>query len=129
MNKHTFSIAREVNPDTKKPFGDKYAGEITVRRPTIADNLDINLRDAASLNRYGTINPEHLGPAAANMSYILTVLDVICEKKPDWLDPTKLYADEDEAAVYAVWAEVDRFLKSFRPKADPENSTEAGQES
>lgn len=112
-NRHVFSIAQEVNKNTGRPFGDKYAGQFVVRRPTRVDKRDIAIREQAYL---GGINPA-LSPEVANDAFIFAHLDVLCEKdgRPDWCHPSKTYdGGEDDQAIMAVWQEVDRFLKPFR---------------
>lgn len=120
QNKHSFSIENTINPETGKPFGSKYAGQFTIRRPTLADNRAISLRDAAALGIYGPVDQGQIDIKVVNVNFIFANLDVIAEQKPDWCDITKLYEGEDEQAVYAVWQEVKKFVDSFRPKADPE---------
>lgn len=127
-NTHTFSIDAKTNPETQRPFGSKYAGEFTVRRPTILDNQAIDLRDAATLNAFGPVNPGQLSTDTTNLNFIFTNLAVIGEKKPDWFDMSKLYAEgEDKQAVYAVWAEVDGFLKSFRSAPGGKDGGDGGE--
>ena len=117
--KHSFSIELIKNPGNGEPFGAKYGGEFIVRRPTLADKRDIALRDAAALNIYGAVNPLQMDRDVVNINYIFANMDVIAEKKPDWFDMGKLYDGQDEAAVYAVWQEVSRWLETFRHQDNP----------
>lgn len=126
--KHTFSI--ELHKDANgNQFGAKYGGEFLVRRPSLTDKRDIALRDAAALNIYGQVNPLQMDRDVVNINFIFANMDVIGEKKPDWFDMGKLYGDEDEAAVYAVWAEVSRWLDTFRLNKDPATGGEGSQQS
>lgn len=120
-NKHIFSIDHMENPDTGLPFGSRYAGEFSVRRPTLSDKREIALRDAARISLGGAVNPLHLAVDVVNVNYIFANMDVIGETKPDWFDIGKLYEGEDEQAVHAVWREVERWLATFRPKGDTPN--------
>jgi len=120
--KHSLSIEMQKNPETGEQFGSKYGGEFIIRRPTLADKRDIALRDAASLNIYGQVNPLQMDRDVVNVNYIFANMDVIAEKRPEWFDMGKLYDGADEAAVYAVWTEVSRWLDTFRP----DNNSGAG---
>lgn len=122
-NKHVFSIEHTENPETGRPFGTRYAGEFTVRRPTLADKREIALRDTARISLGGAVNPAHLAVDVVNANFIFANLDVIGEEKPEWFDIGKLYEGEDEQAVHAVWREVERWLSTFRPKANPEDGS------
>lgn len=122
MSRHVFSIEKTINPETERPFGDKFAGNFMVRRPTLADKRDIALREQLYM---GGANPVTLDRDVVNHAYIFAHLDVLCEKdgRPDWCHPSKMFdGGEDEKALYAVWQEVDGFLKPFR-------SSESGQKS
>lgn len=107
--KHTFSIDKQVNPETGRPFGSAFAGDFTVRRPTIDDNERI-----AKISQ----DTDSLRTGVANLGYIFAQMAVIGEEVPDWFDKGKLF-EEDEPAVYFAWGEVSRWLATFRPKADP----------
>lgn len=117
-NKHTFSIDTLINPETERPFGNQYAGQFEVRRPTIADRESISLIDACNLSRLGKVDASLLNRDVVNLSYIFAYMSVIGEKLPAWFEKSKLYDGEDEVAVYFVWAEVSRWLETFRLKAD-----------
>lgn len=118
QNQHVFSIEHLENPETGLPFGSKYAGEFSIRRPTIRDKEEIALRDAANLARRGTVDLKQVNSDVVNMSYIFSYLSVVASKVPGWFDPAKLYDDSDEVAVYTVWSEVSRWLATFRQGAN-----------
>lgn len=124
-HKHTFSIEHEINPETGRPFGQRFAGEFTVRRPTTEDRESISLLDASNLCRLGKVDISLLNKDVVNLSYIFAHMSVIGEKLPPWFDKSALY-DEDEIAVYSAWSEVSRWLATFRPKTDPKNSSGDG---
>lgn len=117
-NTNTFSIDKMINPETEQPFGSKYSGDFKVRRPTIADKEQIALLDAANLAREGILDNGSLNRDVTNLSYIFAHFSVIGEELPPWFDKSKLY-EEDEPAVYFAWGEVSRWLKTFRPTANP----------
>ena len=127
LNKNTFSIDKEINPLTKRPFGEQYAGEFTVRRPTLADKRDISIRDQAFLNALGPVDQRQMETSVVNINYIFANFDVIVEKKPDWCDISALYEGDDEEAVHAVWGEVQKFLNSFRSSTDSRDSGKRGE--
>ncbi len=112
-NRHVFSIATMTNPKTKRPFGDRYAGEFIVRRPTLQDKRDIGVRDIATSSAFGTIDPKHLSTNISNINYIFSFFAVIGEKIPAWFDIGALY-EEDWDAVDAAWKELSRWLGTFR---------------
>ncbi len=119
-NSHSFSLEHMVIPGskTKEVFGPKYAGNFTVRRPTLRDNSDISLNYAAAVSKAGaSINPMQLTMVSAiNLTYIFCYIGVVAKEKPEWFDDNALYED-DEPAVFAVFTEVERWLSSFRPQA------------
>lgn len=117
--KHTFSIDKQINPETGRPFGNAFAGDFTVRRPTLDDNEVI-----ARISK-GTAD---LASSVANLGYIFAQMAVIGEAVPEWFDKSKLF-EEDEPAVYFVWGEVSHWLATFRSKADPALGDGAGGES
>lgn len=125
--KHSFDISLQKNEKTGEQFGARYGGEFVVRRPTLADKRDIALRDQAALNIYGPVDIINMDRTVVNMNYIFAHLDVIGEKKPEWFSMDKLYDENDEAAVYAVWQEVSRWLETFRPGNDTGTGGEGGQ--
>ena len=113
-----FNIESALCPTTGKPFGSKYAGSFSIRRPSLLDKRTIAMRDAATISEFGTVNPELLGEGLKLLSYIVTFVEVTATAAlPEWFDLSKMYEDEDEDAILAVWHEVQKFLNSFRPKA------------
>lgn len=113
-----FNIEHITCATTGKPFGSKYAGAFSIRRPSLLDKRTIAMRDAATISEFGTVNPELLGEGLKLLSYIVTFVEVTAiAALPEWFDLSKMYEDEDEDAILAVWQEVQTFLASFRPKA------------
>lgn len=113
-----FNIENNLCPSTGKPFGSKYAGKFCVRRPSLQDKRTIALRDAVTMSECGAVNPELLGEGMKLLSYIVTFVETTATTElPEWFDMGKMYEDEDEDAILAVWHEVQKFLNSFRPKA------------
>lgn len=119
---HHFTIADKLMPGTETPFGEQYAGQFNIRRPSISDKKTIALKDAASMNIYGPVNMAQLGEGTKLLSYICTFVRHVAEKElPEWFDPDKLYSEEDEDAILAVWEEVQAFLATFRLPKNPGN--------
>jgi hypothetical protein len=114
-----FSIAEKINPISDKPFGSQYEGDFKVRRPTIADTTEIQIRKAAAMNRHGVpVEAHQLSGPSNDFLYIFTYMSVVAENVPDWFDSVKMYEDDenDENAILAVWKEVRSFIDGFRPK-------------
>lgn len=123
-----FSIENTICHTTQKPFGSKYAGKFSIRRPSLLDKRTIALRDAATMSEFGPTNPELVGNGAKLLSYAVTFVEVTATAPtPDWFDMSKMYDDEDEDAILAVWQEVQAFLATFRPKATGSNGSEGSQ--
>lgn len=118
QNTTEFSIENAICPITKAPFGSKYAGKFAIMRPSIKDKLTISLKDAAAMSAYGISNPEQmLSEGIKLLSYIVNFVEVSATAPvPEWFDLTKMYEDEDEEAILAVWNEIKAFLESFRIK-------------
>lgn len=115
MNSHTFSIENEINPNTKQPFGNKYAGTFTIRRPSLADKNTADIKKAAMLAAYGTVNPAMLSEWTKSSTYIFSLVTTIAtDKLPEWFDLGKVFDESDEDAFMAVWAEVGKFQDTFR---------------
>ena len=114
---HSFSIENTKQPGSEEAFGAKYAGTFTIRRPTLRDNANISLKYSAAVSVAGTdVDPVRLAMIPAiNLTYIFCYIGVIAEEKPEWFKSDLLY-EEDEAAVHAVFEEVERWLASFRPQ-------------
>jgi len=113
-NKKTFTINQKENPTSKRPFGESYGGEFTVRRPTLADKRTIAMMEHGAISSLGPVEVAQMPTDVVNMNYIFSHLDVLCEDRPDWCYIDKLYEGDDEQAVYAVWQEVKDFLDRFR---------------
>ena len=109
-----FSIDKLINPSTNLPFGDNYAGEFRVRRPTLADETEISIMDAANLNKHGRVDADQVRIEAGNNNYIFTKFKVIGEKIPDWFNATTTY-DTDQPAINAAYKEVADWLATFQP--------------
>ncbi len=118
MNSTEFSIENVTNPITKAPFGSKYAGKFAIKRPSIKDKLAISLQDAAEMSAYGISNPyQMLSEGIKLLSYIVKFVEVTAATPvPEWFDLTKMYEDDDEEAILAVWNEIQAFLDTFRVK-------------
>lgn len=114
----TFSIEADINPETDRPFGNRYAGEFTIRRPSLADRIRIAVKDAASFSALGTAPLQSLSKDVVNLNFVFCHLDILADSRPAWCYPDKLWADfEDEIAVYFVWQKMDAFFQSFRAPA------------
>lgn len=113
-----FNIESALCPTTGKPFGSKYAGSFSIRRPSLLDKRTIALRDAVTMSEFGAVNPELIGEGLKLLSYIVTFVETTSTVPlPKWFDLAEMHEDEDEDAILAVWQEVQTFLASFRPKA------------
>lgn len=117
-NTTEISIENATNPITKAPFGSKYAGKFAIMRPSIKDKLTISLKDAAAMSAYGISNPEQmLSEGIKLLSYIVNFVETTATAPvPEWFDLTKMYEEEDEEAILAVWNEIQAFLDTFRVK-------------
>ncbi len=129
----TFSVAELINTVTKEKFGEAYAGNFTVRKPTMGDMMEVSAKQAAFFGKHN-IDPDNIsesyGPLYVRLS-TFTYVEVLCSEVPEWfgrdaLDP---YNDNDVQAVYAVWGEVNAFLGTFRPDKDSPESGDAGDKS
>jgi hypothetical protein len=124
-----FNIEHLVCATTGKPFGSKYAGAFLIRRPSLLDKRTIAMRDAATISEFGTVNPELLSEGLKLLSYIVTFVEVTATATlPEWFDLSKMYDDDDEDAILAVWQEVQTFLMSFRSKADGDDGGKGNQQ-
>ena len=124
-----FSIENVVCHTTQKPFGAKYAGKFSIRRPSLLDKRTIALRDAATMSEFGPTNPDLVGNGAKLLSYAVTFVEVVATAPtPEWFDMSKMYDDEDEDAILAVWQEVQAFLATFRSKAAGNDGGEGSQQ-
>jgi len=112
---HTFSIEQTINPVTGEPFGQKYGGSFQVRRPSIADRRNIALKEAAIRNTFGTVNPGQVTPGLDFVTYIEIYVNTVSEQQPPaWFNLATMFDESDEAAMGAVWDEVQKFVDSFR---------------
>ena len=119
MNRHAFSIESTINPTTGKPFGPKFGGAFTIRRPNFADKKAITLKDAAAMQAYGPVDTSQLGGGFVLIHYIYTFVTVIAEEKlPEWFDMERMYDDDCETAILEVWKEVGKFLDTFRSETN-----------
>ena len=123
---HSFSIQNTLDPETKLPFGEKYAGQFTVRRPSAHDKKMIALKDAASMSVYGAVDIRLIGEGTKLLSYIdAFIKHQAVGDLPEWFGMDQVYDDTDENAVLAVWEEVQAFLATFRLPKNPGNGGEA----
>jgi hypothetical protein len=113
QNNHAFEINELINPETKEPFGEQFSGKFNVRRPTIKDNANIALAFSSATSKGGALGMTAMSSPAVSQLYIFCMIDTIATEKPKWFDSSTMYED-DEAAVYAVHDEVDRWLATFR---------------
>jgi hypothetical protein len=119
-NQHSFSIQNTLDPETQEPFGEKYAGQFTVRRPSAHDKKMIALKDAASMAVYGTVDIRLIGEGTKLLSYIdAFVKHVALGDIPKWFGMDQMFDETDENAALAVWEEVQAFLATFRPGKAP----------
>ena len=122
-NTTSFSIENEVCPSTKKPYGTRYAGTFSIRRPSIGDRINADLRNAATLSAAGVVDPDMLGGSTKLNSFIFAFVQTIADQPlPEWFDKDTMYEDTDTDAVMTVWQKTGEFLDSFRPKADGNDS-------
>jgi hypothetical protein len=122
---HTFSIENVINEETGQPFGSKYAGAFTIRRPSFADQKAIELKNAASMAAYGNVPSDMIGDGTKLLSYVVIFVQTIAVGPlPQWFDLDQMFDDCDELAVYAVWEEVQRFRESFRPNNSGSRSSD-----
>jgi len=123
MNTTSFSIESQICPTTNKPYGTRYAGTFSIRRPSIRDRINADLRNSATLSAAGEVNPDMLNGSTKLNSFIFAFVQTIAEQPlPEWFDMDSMYDDTDVDAVMSVWQEVGKFLDSFRPKASGEDS-------
>ena len=123
MSTHSFSIEATINKATGKPFGPKYAGSFTIRRPSLADKRMIAVRDAASLSAAGELDISLVTDGIRLINNVFRFVETVAEQPtPEWFDMHTRYDAEDEEAVLAVWAEVSQFLDRFRPKTGGDGS-------
>lgn len=116
---HTFSINSKINPATKQPFGSNYAGEFSIRRPTLFDKKEISIKEAADMSKHGHINPELIGDGTRLINYVMHYTTQIATAPlPEWFDLAQLHDNNDEEAILSVWEEVEAFFATFRPAAD-----------
>lgn len=114
----TICIENKIQENTGKPYGEKYAGVFSIKRPSIQDKRQIAIKNAASLSAHGEITQDVMPDALNMLGYIFIFMQHIAtEPLPKWFNEAELY-DEDVDAVYAVFAEVNEWLDSFRPKND-----------
>jgi hypothetical protein len=127
QNTTTFSIEDQINPETGKPFGSKYAGTFSIRRPTIADKTNIALKCAATLAAAGGNGLDIISNELMDMNFLFSQLLVIkTGTLPEWFDREALF-DEDESAIQAVAREVRGFIDSFRTQNSGGAGKPAGQ--
>lgn len=129
MSSHTFSIENNTNPSTGKPFGQKYAGVFAIRRPSLLDKKNIALRDAAAMSTAGEVNLDLVSNGTRLITYIFSFVESVNEQPlPEWFNMATMFDDEDEDAVLEVWKEVGKFLDTFRPKADGNDSKQGSEQ-
>ena len=113
---HSFSVSSLLNPNTDLPFGSKYDGTFTVRLASIRDKTFIAQKEAAERNAFGNAPVEQIPTGLELARYIyFFITTVATEKVPEWFDRDKIFDEDDEAAMLAVWQEVQTFQNSFRP--------------
>lgn len=123
MSRHTFAIDHITNPETGEAFGARFAGDFTVRRPTIRDNANIAIAFGKATQGV-EVNPMVLASPDINSLYICCFVNAIAEEKPEWFNEEMF--EEDIPAVLAVWQEIDNWRSQFRPKASAKAGVENG---
>lgn len=113
----TFTIVDKINANTDKPFGDKYAGIFSIRRPSLLDKKNIAVKDAASMSFAGEIAAGTINDGIAMINYIFAYITTVATAPlPEWFNMATMYEPEDEDAVLAVWSQVAEWLATFRSK-------------
>lgn len=114
---HTFSIENTKIPGTDSVFGPKFSGSFTIHRPSLRDKCDVALRRAAAMSIHGAASPDMFNEATSLTFYIFAFFATVADKElPAWFDAKQIFTEEEEVAVYAVWAEVNRWLETFMVK-------------
>jgi hypothetical protein len=131
MQTHSFSIENAINSLTGQPFGPEYAGQFTIRQPSLADKQMIAVKKAAIMSAFGYIADETMIRPGIRLSIHIYahVTHTAVEKVPDWFNPEKMFKDTDEDAMLAVSQEVNRWLDTFRSKTNPPPSGGTGAKS
>jgi hypothetical protein len=111
----TFSVENKINPLTNQPFGSKYGGNFTIRRPSLMDKSMIATRVAAAINIFGFVDVSQIPLKVLEQIQTTRTVRQLADEKdiPAWFDLSKLFDEHDEAALEAVSEEVDGFIKSF----------------
>lgn len=110
----TFSIEGKEDEKTKQPFGEKYRGDFTIRRPNLADKRNIAIKEASQFSMFGYADPSHIEVGTKFLCYVIIYVEEVAEKElPAWFKMEAILSDLDERAVAAVWQEVTAFTKSF----------------
>lgn len=118
------NIADHINAATGKPFGPKFDGTITIRRPSLHDKKNIALQVVKMMSTYGSVDPDMINDGMRLTIHAFAYVNVLNEGDiPDWFDMDKIYDEDGENAVLEVWSEVAKFLNSFRSK----NNGDTGQ--
>lgn len=105
---HTFAIDyHEINPN--------FVGEFTVHHPSQMERLQVGIIQSQLL---GGVIP--VDTMTDNISRIISTLEVVLDKKPDWFD---VFSDELEYEVMeAVYIEYINWVNSFRRRAEEESN-------
>jgi len=120
----SFSIETKICPTTKQPYGQKYSGTFTVRRPSIHNRNAADIKKAALLNIYGSAAADAIGDWTKTTTHIMCMMNEIATAPmPEWFDLRKMYDEIDEDAIMSVWEEVGVFLDSFRTQTSSETSS------
>lgn len=115
----TFSIENDINPETQQPFGPKYAGTFSIRRPSLQDKTRTSIKVAASLSASGIVDINFVSGGVLAALYLFAQVEQIStDTVPVWFDMNKVY-DDDEPAIQAVSNEVSSFINSFKSKPAP----------
>lgn len=120
---HEFSIQTTLRADTKQPYGPKYAGTFSIRRPSIQDKYNAAAKNASLRCAFGHVPEGAISEGLETIVYMICFVEAIATKQlPDWFKAELIFDESDEAAVGAVWAEVQTFLKTFRHQEPVGNS-------
>jgi len=93
-------------------ISENFVGEFTVHHPSQMERLQVGVIKAQLL---GGVQP--LDVLTDNIAQIISTLDVVIDKKPDWFDP---FSDDlDYEVLEAVYLEYMKWVDSFRLSNKP----------
>lgn len=92
-------------------------GNFIIRRPTVSDNLKINIK-ASKLSE-----GEKLDTPTENIAFILATFSVICTQKPEGFNFEDCF---DVAPLYELFAKYSEWLELFRLKLQATQAPSSG---